>query len=231
MRLAENVNVAFEDIKFNVDAVIVKFHRLKKKHNITEFMITDTKMRATINKYVATFKESDKQEANGRFIRKMSNGKPTKQVIGVNTVSAIPYEIAKFLGKPEQEAKLYTSHSIRRSAATLLAEKGLPLTLLKVAGGWDSSSAAEGYINSSNRMKRTIADAVSSTEPSTAGAPKKQSAEIENGKENITINYHCPNATNCVFNFTLPGPEECKKMGIQQQAETERLILKIPRQF
>ena len=105
------------------------------------------------------------------------------------------------------------SHNIRRTGATILAENGVSLNILKVAGSWDSSTAAEGCIDSSSRMKRIIADAVScepSIKTSAAGAAEKQSAVNGEKNEGITIRYHIPVANNCVFNLTL---DELRHLG------------------
>jgi len=39
-----------------------------------------------------------------------------------------------------------------------MANSGMSLPLLKIAGGWKSSTVAEGYVAQSELTKRTIAD-------------------------------------------------------------------------
>jgi hypothetical protein len=77
----------------------------------------------------------------GSYARSVLNDKiATKQVIGYHQVAKYSVEIAKFLGK--SDAKRYTSHSFRRSAATMRVESDASLSALKAAGGWRSSTVA-----------------------------------------------------------------------------------------
>jgi len=54
--------------------------------------------------------------------------------------------------------KCYTSHSLRRSGATFLANQNISLPLLKIAGRWVSEKVATNYIQNSDAMKRNIAN-------------------------------------------------------------------------
>ncbi|XP_073941147.1 uncharacterized protein [Choristoneura fumiferana] len=91
---------------------------------------------------------------NNRFFIQYHNGKCTRQVIGKNKLSSIPREIASFLNLPSPE--MYTGHCFRRTSATLLADSGADLTLIKRHGGWKSSTVAEGYIEESVENKSKI---------------------------------------------------------------------------
>lgn len=84
--------------------------------------------------------------------------KPTLCPIGVHTLALVGTEVANFLGYTGDEAKKYTSHTYRRSGATIMAEQGASLEQLKVAGNWSSTASAEGYIQNSDRFKRNVAD-------------------------------------------------------------------------
>jgi integrase len=55
------------------------------------------------------------------------------------------------------EPQNYTSHSFRRSGATILAEAGPSLEMIKTAGGWKSDTVARKYIETSSAMKDEIA--------------------------------------------------------------------------
>jgi hypothetical protein len=89
---------------------------------------------------------------------KDSTGTLGKQVIGINEIAAVPTKIAEFNNK--SNPKGYTSHCFRRSGATMLAESGASLPVMKIAGSWKSSSVAEGYIAQSVLTKRSIAEAI-----------------------------------------------------------------------
>ena len=60
-------------------------------------------------------------------------------------------KVATFLKLPNPS--LYTGHAFRRSSATLLADSGADLSLLKRHGGWKSTSVAERYIEDSLNTK------------------------------------------------------------------------------
>ncbi|KAJ8912814.1 hypothetical protein NQ315_014397 [Exocentrus adspersus] len=60
------------------------------------------------------------------------------------TFGKIPSIIAKYLGLSDPDK--YTGHCMRRTSATLLAEAGASMTMLKRHGGWKSTSVAEGYL-------------------------------------------------------------------------------------
>jgi integrase len=76
----------------------------------------------------------------GRFFRKFVKGKPSRAVLGKNTISKFPSEVALFLGLSDPE--LYTGHCLRRTGATLLAESGVSKLTLKLAGRWKSDTSA-----------------------------------------------------------------------------------------
>lgn len=86
------------------------------------------------------------------------NSKCIAQKVGIYTIGGIPKQIILFLGR--QDANRYTSHLFQRISATLLANAGAYLTVLKRQGGWKSSSVAEKYIEdfleSENNIARMI---------------------------------------------------------------------------
>jgi len=112
----------------------------------------------------------------------------TRQVIGKNTIALYSVDIAKYHKK--NDAKKYTSHSFRRTAATILAESGASLTALKAAGGWKSSTVAERYIDQTDLSRGNIARALSIGEApqqaptastSAIAAPSTTKGSVERG--------------------------------------------------
>jgi integrase len=79
-----------------------------------------------------------------RFFLGFRNGKCTRQAVGINTIGGMPKKIADFLNLPNSSN--YTGHCFRRTSATLLADAGADITVLKRHGGWRSNTVAEGYI-------------------------------------------------------------------------------------
>ncbi|XP_074103492.1 uncharacterized protein LOC141530340 [Cotesia typhae] len=89
-----------------------------------------------------------------RFFLNYQNGRCTCQPIGINKFGSMPRTIAEFLKL--ENANKYTGHSFRRTSATLLADAGGDMTVMKRHGGWKSSTVVEGYIaDSVNNKKRT----------------------------------------------------------------------------
>ena len=93
-----------------------------------------------------------------RFFLTLRNGKCIKSPMGINTIGAMPKNIATFLKLPNPE--LYTGHCFRRSSASLLANNGARMENIKRHGRWKSSVTAEGYIESSLACKNKIANLI-----------------------------------------------------------------------
>lgn len=83
------------------------------------------------------------------------NSKCIAQRVGIHTIGGMPKKIANYLKL--DNAEKYTGHCFRRTSATLLANAGADLTVLKRHGGWKSSAVAEKYIEDSIESKQKIA--------------------------------------------------------------------------
>lgn len=88
------------------------------------------------------------------FFVNCRNGKCTVQRIGINSFGNMGKKLAGFLKLPEPA--LYTGHAFRRSSATLLADSGADISVLKRHGGWKSTSVAERYVEDSLEMKKKL---------------------------------------------------------------------------
>lgn len=95
-----------------------------------------------------------------------NRGKCSTQRVGIHKISSVPKLIATFLGLSELER--YTGHSLRRSSATLLADKGANITDLKRLGGWKSSTIAESYVEESVQHKISVARKMADCETSSS---------------------------------------------------------------
>ena len=106
-----------------------------------------------------------KSEKKGRYFHKMklgTNGRTilsTKAVLGHNTTAKTGIRIATALGLANPE--LYTGHTIRRTCATICAERGLQLAAIKQITGHKSDMVAQRYIDHSLNMKQGGADTLS----------------------------------------------------------------------
>ncbi|KAJ8914393.1 hypothetical protein NQ315_017483 [Exocentrus adspersus] len=113
------------------------------------------------------------------------------------TLGKIPQKVAEYLNLPN--STLYTGHCFRRTSASLLADSGASIDVLKRHGGWKSASVAEGYIENSINTKKIVADSIfglgvgNSTESASAhqvsgSAVSASSASSTSSKNNIVPN-------------------------------------------
>ena len=175
-RRSEVINTDCSDLIWQKDgSLLVEVEKGKsqtaEKHS---FLITDELLLKLVKAYYDLHpKDKDGNFAGkGRFFRRVSpsmtiNAK--SQHIGINTYAKYASIIATWLQLPNPEN--YKSHGFRRCLATWLAEAGISMPLIKIAGNWRSSSAAETYVSKSIRTKRSIADALSSDSAVVATSP------------------------------------------------------------
>ncbi len=133
--------------------------------------------------------------------------------MGKNSVGKIGVAVAERLGLPEY--KRYSSHCLRRSAATLLANSGISLLSLKEWGRWKSSTVAQGYIQQGVQTKTTVSKTVSqalqnSNSTSTLsepGPPPKKLKTVPSEFQALfggsTINFNAP----VTIHFNSSGPQ------------------------
>ena len=120
---------------------------------ITSGNVPQLDLTEVVRKYIKLRPSKAKQD---RFFVAYRNGKCINQVIGVNTVGDMPAKIATYLKL--QNPKSYTGHCFRRSSASLLADAGADISVLKRHGGWRSTSVAEGYVENSLNNKISVAN-------------------------------------------------------------------------
>jgi integrase len=120
------------------------------------------------------------------------SGRFENRVIGRDTLAKIPRSVATDLGL---DAEKFSSHSIRRTAATLGADAGLSKVNLKRAGGWKSDKVVERYFSESTNLKREASSIMFSsqeTAPAKGVPNKRQRKEAlssgEDGGKYITFN-------------------------------------------
>jgi site-specific recombinase XerD len=108
-RKNEITYTTIDELKFNLDCILVTFDRLKAcgERKKSQFMITDSQMRAIVSKYYNLFSEELKCSKE-RFFRKMIKGRITQGVIGENMIAKIGEDVARWLGYSPEDAKKYT---------------------------------------------------------------------------------------------------------------------------
>ena len=99
-----------------------------------------------------------KDVKSDRVWLRMEAGKIQDRPIGKKMMADITKEIARFLNLEDPESD--TSHSIRRTGATLLAEKSVTTEALRQYGGWKNASTAQVYIESTASNKKRLAESV-----------------------------------------------------------------------
>lgn len=160
------------------------------------------------------------------FFLAYRKGKCVNQVVGINTFSKLPANIAKYLNLPEPNA--YTGHSFRRTSASLLAEAGGDILQLKKHGGWKSTAVAEGYVDSSLNTKMACASKIFSANNNVNQPSISQASIIEQNDLNVlnitnntlqdsmtinevssadnalsSSNININNPSNCTFNISI----------------------------
>ena len=167
LRRAELKELRFQDIRFSGPtdddvAAYVKIWRKKQvgPKRLSEFAIVGDVPLAILRRYINCFNTPDRK---GCLFRKLlvsnepNKFRGSKAVVGVNTLAAIPAAIARLLKKPDSECVKFTGHCYRRTGASILAESNCTLLELKQAGGWNSTTVAEHYIQASLVSKRVVA--------------------------------------------------------------------------
>lgn len=157
-RRDELVKMKRSDVRDMGEHILVNIPASKNDKPRSFMVIEDNEMDALrlIRSYIS---RRPLHETNDRFFLCLRGGRCTAQPVGKNTIGAIPSKIATFLGLPD--AKSYTGHCLRRTAATLHADAGGSVLNLKQLGGWKSSTVAEGYVDDSECSKRKNARLVS----------------------------------------------------------------------
>lgn len=193
LRRNELTKMTIDDIRDEDSILIVKVPDTKTDIGRT-FTVTNTHFIRIYRKYAAL---RPKHVTNRRVFLRYENGKCTAQVVGVHKIGQIPSLIAKYLGLPNSEA--YTGHCYRRSSATLLANTGADISVLKRHGGWRSSTVAEGYVEDSIESKMKISNAILGCEP----LPTSAYVRVELPNENRSSGVNISNNSNCSINVYI----------------------------
>jgi integrase len=125
--------------------------KVPREFTVTKGHFKDLNLVDMVRKY-ATLRPSHTPHA--RFFINYKKGRCTVQPVGINTFGGLPSKIANFLELPS--AKEYTGHCFRRTSASLLANAGADMSVIKRHGALKSSNVAEGYVDDSLENKKKI---------------------------------------------------------------------------
>ncbi|KAJ8969273.1 hypothetical protein NQ317_006359 [Molorchus minor] len=189
-RTDELVNLTVDDIEDVGSSLIVKIPNTKTKIPRI-FVVTDVgNMLELFRKYLSLRPPHVKHK---RLFLYYKAGKCSSQPVGKNTMGKIPSVVASYLKLPD--VACYTGHCLRRSSATLLADAGVDITIIKRHAGWKSTTVAEGYVENSIENKTKIANQVLVV--TTTSAITKT---VNVSESNIPSNINFENCTNVTFN-------------------------------
>ncbi|KAJ8675626.1 hypothetical protein QAD02_011412 [Eretmocerus hayati] len=119
---------------------------------------------------------------NDRFFLLYRNGTFIDSACGDRTIGSVPKTVAEFLGLPEPERD--TSHSIRRSSATVYAESGCTDTELKLHGRWKSTSCASGYLEDTDYRRHKVSALITNAIPPQQ-ANENQTITVQSNHQNF----------------------------------------------
>lgn len=210
-RKCELFNITMNDITDTGTVAVITLHNTKTKTKRV-FTITDDCDAYNLFKEYLALRPSDVK--HDKFFLVYRNGKCTRQCLGFNTLSNIPKDIAHFLHLPNHHK--YTSHCIRHTSTTFLADSGVDILTLKRHGGWRSTTTAEGYINNSImnkiRTSKQIFKYVSGNkEMTTAKETDNKQLATTNEKNLHHCNFLCNEKNNEVIQPTANEIEVEKK--------------------
>ncbi|XP_071569295.1 uncharacterized protein [Temnothorax nylanderi] len=185
-----------ENIEHHGSLLLIKIPDTKTK--ILRSYTIEGKFAEIVKKYEAL---RPQYVTTNRFFLNFQKGKCTTQVIGKNKIARMPKEIASYLNLLEPE--LYTSHSFRRTSATLLADTGAGITTIKRHSGWKSTSVAEKYIKKLINNKRNIANLITSSinlhETIAKQNPESEEPPIKQSKLGINVNASTSKSSDCIM--------------------------------
>lgn len=196
-RREELCKMSTQDIEFKSNIIIVTIPQTKTNTTRT-FTIVKPEWIEIIQRYANL-----RQHNIPRFFLTYRNGKCISSPVGLNTIGKMPMRIAEYLGL--ERASNYTGHCFRRSSATMLANQGGDMLLLKRHGGWKSSMVAEGYVENSLHSGIALAKKLTQSEMSTASCSKSETHAFKD-LCNSTVNVNIPSHSKSIeTKHIIPG--------------------------
>jgi integrase len=147
-----------------------------------KFIVSDPLSVGILLKYMNSF-----EDKSGRLFRKLKPDlSPSKMPIGQSSISSYPEKIAEFLKLAESDK--FSSHSFRHTGASILADDGATVLQLQQAGGWESSSIAQAYVEEGTHSRLQIAQRFEHSSPSEKSSNVKSSTSVSSVRnENIQL--------------------------------------------
>ena len=118
-----------------------------------------------------------------------------RQPVGINKLGSIMKNMAK---KANLNTTGLSNHSVRKTMATKLLQKGVETKLIKDLGGWRNINSLDSYATASNAQQREMSDFLQAgpstanmdlhhAEPSTANILSSEDISVTRSKEDDEI--------------------------------------------
>jgi len=162
MRLSEAKSLTWDSISQEPEGLRVSFFREKTRTSSSPLIpLSSLPSRNSLIIYLDYKSQAQSKAVNGNFWVKYDEklNKFVNSTIGIHILATWTQLLAKDLGLPNWQD--YTSHSMRVTSATVLADSGASSTNLKRHGGWASESMAESYVRQSKAAKLEVANMLS----------------------------------------------------------------------
>lgn len=203
-RRDELVKMAVENVNDKGSVLIINIPA-SKTDKPRVFTITNPEYIEVYRRYVAL---RPLYSDTSRLFLNYQKGKCTSQAVGINKIGSAPCQIAKFLKLENPE--LYTGHCFRRSSATLLANTGADISMLKRHGGWKSGTVAEGYVEDSIENKIDVSNRISSVSNSKSFTTSRSSSSHVVSSSDVAVSssgFNITNCSSCTFNIYYNNKE------------------------
>ena len=194
LRSEEFGSIGVQNVAEHEDHIKVTIDKRKTDQagNGTVFFVTASKDPSKCPlKYWRLYKQ-EFQKPQGPVFRQIRDNKFTNQKRGKSYFFELPKRIAEHLGIENPEK--YTGHAIRRTATTWLAERGQTANVLQKFGGWKSANVANEYIDDTDVMRRSIADAMQIDSKGTSKIEKTATPGITINATTVVIHNSFNNA-------------------------------------
>ncbi|XP_061704420.1 uncharacterized protein LOC133515846 [Cydia pomonella] len=144
-RTNELLNLTVDGIEKHSETLLLI--KLPKTSNNRSFVVREEYVQI-VEQYKSLRPPNTKTD---RFFLQYHKGKCSRQPMGVNKIGGIPRDIATYLKLPDPQ--LYTGHCFKRTSATLLADSGADLTLLKRQGDTHPGTSRETNVERQSMSK------------------------------------------------------------------------------
>ncbi|KAJ8686551.1 hypothetical protein QAD02_022345 [Eretmocerus hayati] len=153
-RKHELVDLLMEQVLVLDDCLVVTIPKSKSKTNVEKIFRVVGNFYEIVKRYLLVRQKIP----HPRFFLSLRKTKFINLPAGKNTIGAIPARIAAFLGLPNP--KEYTSHCIRRTAATIYASTGVTTNDLMHFGRWKDLKTAQSYRVDTDFMRDKVATSI-----------------------------------------------------------------------